>query len=680
MALEQTHPELASEQTYIDEAYRWMDLMYHEVAGFAAHGRNDFELEAFERWKLARMAALSDQVSALVFGRLDSDEAETFYIGRHHVWGERRKTMVVDWRAPVAKAFYRASTVDPMGLVRRRQYLQDGRVVLGISDDAFTGPDALRGIDGIRGGAVLQAELGRQRAGEMRDIVATIQAEQDVIIRAPLEGIVVVQGGPGTGKTAIGLHRASFLLYEHREHLSRSKVLVVGPNPTFMRYIAKVLPALGETAVTQRTIHELAPLVRAAGRDDRDAQRIKGDARLATVISKAIQQRSRPMTQDVVLRVQGATLTLSRHEVGTTTAHIRASSPPHKQGRTMTREQLMLSLYRQYQARLREGSSPVDVDTFSRGLRADGGFKAVLDAVWPAVAPTTLVRELLTKPPVLATAAEGILTPDEQRAVVRKRGAREAWSDADRALLDEAHAQIEGAPDRYGHVIVDEAQDLSPMQIRMLARRTKDGSMTILGDLGQATGAWAHDRWGEVLEHLDAPGGSRVEELTLGYRVSPAIMKVATSVLRVAAPGLHAPSAVRAEQGNVHIAALDEASFGATVARLAVALKADVGFAAVIAPDGEYERVRRAMAAADVTFGEATRDGLTNDLTLVATSGAKGLEFDGVVLVEPAAIVAEDGLRMLYIAITRAMRSLVIAHHTPLPDALTERLGADPAA
>ena len=676
MALQQSHPELASEQAYVDHAYECMDRMHADVARFGSHGRNDYELAVFANWKRARMAALSDQVSALVFGRLDQTDDQTFYIGRHHIRDEAYETVVVDWRAPVAKAFYRANPADPMSLQRRRQYLQDGRTLLGISDDFFDASSM--GGSGIRGVEVLRRELQRQRAGEMRDIVATIQAEQDLIIRSPLEGVVVVQGGPGTGKTAIGLHRASFLLYEHRETLQRQKVLVVGPNPAFMRYIEKVLPSLGETAVVQRTIDELlVPLVPIASRDPLPVARLKGDPRMVEVIARALAARARPMEEDITIRVQGATMTLTLAAVEAEVARIRAIDAPYKTGRATLRDALLLSLYQQYQSKLRVGSMAQDFEAVARDIRTDPGFTTALTAVWPAVGVTTLISDLLRSPTKLARAAEGILSRDEQNLLIRRGAGKVAdhpWSAADRPLLDEAYALIEGLPDRHGHVVVDEAQDLSPMQMRMLSRRALDGSMTILGDLGQATGAWAHDDWAEVLERLDTPAGARVEELTLGYRVSPAIMEVAASILREAMPTLRAPDSVRAERGDVHVAPCDTDAFAPSVARLASALRARVGFAAVISADETYDEIAAAMRGAGLTFGEASREGLTEDLTLVRASWAKGLEFDGVLVAEPAAIVNEGGLRLLYIAMTRALRSLVVAHATPLPSPLAEGL------
>ena len=660
MTLEQTHPELPAEQAYVAHAYDCMGAMYERVASFGGHGRNDFERLAFEQWQTARMAALSDTISALVFGRIDQTNNERYYIGRHHVMDGERETVVVDWRAPVARAFYRAGASDPMGLRSRRHFLLDGRDVLGISDDHLDHEDDIHAPE------ILQVELNRQTPGRMRDIVATIQAEQDRIIRAPMEDVLIVQGGPGSGKTAIGLHRASYLIYEHREELTKRKVLIVGPNPTFMRYISQVLPSLGETAVRERTIHELAPIVQTEPTTHLEGERIRGDARMAEVLRRALAARIRLATSDAVIPTHGARVTLTADEVNVQVERIRGKGVAHTDGRRQLRDALLMKVYRAYQRRLRPGSLPLGYDEIARQVRKEPAFTGLLDSVWASVGAKGLVTEVVTKPAALAAAADGILSADEQRAALRPRGQTRRWTPADRILLDEASALVDGPPDQHGHVVVDEAQDLSPMQLRMLARRTV-GSMTVLGDLAQATGPWGHRTWDEVAEHL--PGAARVEELTLGYRVSPAIMEVAANVLAVAMPGLNAPRSVRAEPGTVHVAPITGAD-GDAVPRLAQALRSDVEFAAIIAPDDMVDDVRASLAAAGVAAADAREEDMRTDLTVVPASIAKGLEFDGVLLVEPAAIVAQGGLNLLFICLTRAMRSLVIAHTEAVPDEL----------
>ncbi|HVE91525.1 MAG TPA: hypothetical protein VNE62_04365, partial [Actinomycetota bacterium] len=548
MTVDASHPELQHEQAHVDRAYSSLGVMLEEVRGLNPQGRNDYEQEVFDRWKDARIAALSDTKSALVFGRIDLLEPETFYIGRHHVRTPGYETLVVDWRAPVAQSYYRAHRGDRMGLRRRRQFLVEGREILGISDDDFVsappGESALRGTD------MLEHELARQRGPHMRDIVATIQAEQDAIIRAPLEGVVVVQGGPGTGKTAIGLHRAAFLLYEHRQRLQRMGVLVLGPNAVFMRYVSQVLPSLGESAMTQVPIAGLMPQTGVVDEADPQVARIKGDARMSELVRTALENRCSPQESDAEINVHGVRFLLGADQVNAHADTFRSRGVTFRHGRELLRDALVQDAYRAYVDALPLDTLP-DYEEAVRAVRADKAFRAVLDRVWPAMGAETLVSGLLSSADRLARAAEDLLSPDEQKVFRRRPRGKRAWTAPDLPLLDEASALIEGPPDRYGHVVVDEAQDLSPMQLRMVARRCPEGSMSILGDLGQATGVWAHDSWDEVLDHLPNRESARVEELTLGYRVAESIMQVASRVLAVAAPALQAPKAVRREPGEV---------------------------------------------------------------------------------------------------------------------------------
>jgi DNA helicase IV len=548
-----------------------------------------------------------------------------------------------------------------MGITRRRQFLVDGRHLIGIADDDLTRAGLVRGEE------VLARELARTRTGEMRDIVATIQAEQDVIIRAPLEGVLVVQGGPGTGKTAIGLHRASFLLFEHRARLARQRVLVVGPNRTFLAYISQVLPSLGETAVRQMSIGGLGPQVPVVPATNMEAERIKGDARMADVISRAIAHRVAAPDEDLQLAHEGTRYRLPAAEITGTLTGLVGRSLPYARGREALREDLLRRLYEAWvePAGLSPATGPWD--GFTTATRRSPEFRKALDRMWPALTPVSLVRDLLSKPALLAGAAAGILSTDEREAIRRKRSA--PWTPADLALLDEADALLTGSPQKYGHLVVDEAQDLSPMQLRMLARRNPAGSMTVLGDLGQATGAWAHGSWDEVITYLPSPGGATVEELTLGYRVSEPIMDLAARVLAIAAPGVRAPRSVRAEEHHPVFVDTTPAHVAATTVAQAVRLP---GAVAVISPTSILAEVAAALRQAGVDHGEAAADGLNHSVTLVEATLCKGLEFDSVVVVEPSRIVAEaaGGLRLLYVALTRAMRRLVVVHSSTLPPGL----------
>jgi DNA helicase IV len=413
--------------------------------------------------------------------------------------------------------------------------------------------------------------------------------------------------------------------------------------------------------------HELAPIIRTTPTAEVDAERIKGDARMAAVLRGALDTRFAPPDDDVVIGVHGARVTLGAGEIADEVARVRTKQVGHTEGRGQFRDALLMRIYRGYQRRLRPGSLPLEYEVVAKEARADEHFRALIDDAWAPVGARALVTEILTKPAALARAADAILTDDEQQAIIRTRGKANVWTPADRVLLDEAASLIEGRPQRYGHVVIDEAQDLSPMQLRMLERRAS-GSVTVLGDLGQATGPWAHREWSEVARYL-TDGSAHVDELTLGYRVSPAIMTLAGRVLARSMPRLRAPSSVRAEPGEVHVA---PASGPDDAVRLAVALGRRIDFGAVIAPDAELDALRDAFARAGVSVGDAREEEIAGALTLVPAGIAKGLEFDGVLLVEPAAIVAQGGLNLLYICLTRAMRALVIAHRGPLPDALAE--------
>lgn len=671
MTLDADHPELGTEQAYVDHAYACLETMLEEVRGMRYPGSDEFEKQAFERFKRIRIAALSDTRSSLVFGRIDERAGETFYIGRHHVRDDRYDTVVVDWRAPVSTAFYRADRRDPMGLHRRRRFLTEGRELLGISDEDL---EAGILVDDLRTDEILQRELDRTRGGRMRDVVGTIQAEQDVAIRSPLEGVAVVQGGPGTGKTVVGLHRAAYLLYEHRRRLERTGILVVGPNPVFVRYISEVLPSLGEAAVTQLPIDGLSP-IRVRGSEAPGVARLKGEVRMAEVVRHALADRCGTVEEDVALSVRGARFVLPAEDVDAEAARLRTRGVPHRGGREDLRERLLVRAWERYEASLPVGTQPESYRTFTSDVRRDAAFRRALDTVWPSVTPQRLVADLLSSPTRLRRASEGVLTSAERRLLERPRTARgseEPWTRADGPLIDEARWLIEGPAERYGHIVCDEAQDLSPMELRMLARRCPAGSMTVLGDLGQATGVWAHDDWGEVLEHLPAPDGSRLSELTLGYRVSPAIVDVSARILAEAAPRLRPPVSVRREPGLVSFVAAEPPQLGEAVDAACRDLLARVGTVAVIAPRDALGVAREALREAGRRYGEAERGELGAPVVLVPVDRAKGLEFEAVVVVEPARIAEDGGLRLLYVAVTRAMRELAIVHGSDLPACLAQ--------
>jgi DNA helicase IV len=674
------HPELGAERAHLQFAQECLAAMRARTASKLEQehvlAANEADVEAV-RWQLQRrLASLEDESSALCFGRIDhhsgtAGDGDRYYIGRRHVEDERGKEVVVDWRAGVATPFYRATLSDPMDLRRRRRFVFAGRDLQDIFEEDFDDPDSLAGSGGVPD--PLLAELGRARTGQMRDIVATIQHEQDVIIRAPLERCIVVQGGPGTGKTAVGLHRAAFLLYEHRRELARDGVLVVGPNPLFLEYIAQVLPSLGETSATQTTVDQLLGLrFRLVGRDSEAAATVKGDARMAHVVERACDAAIQPPDDDLVFRVRSRMVRVPAVEVHELVAAMRKRDAPFSVQRTRFREQLVRRVH--VAATGGEPSALEDAE-FAQMLLSHAENRQAIDRCWRTVNATTLVRSLLTQRTALARAADGILDADEQALLLRKRpkrGEPEPWTSADLALLDEAEAQVKGAPRRYGHVVVDEAQDLSPMQLRMLARRAVHHSMTVLGDLAQATAPAATSSWRDVLEHFGRPANAEVNELTIGYRLPGAILDFANRLLPAAAPDVAPAASVRESGDPPDVHEFDAAELVAESARHAVVLARNFTTTAVVAPSARVEEMRAALEAAGGDVASAGEGALSHQIAVLPAALAKGLEFDAVLVVEPAEIVAESahGVRLLFVALTRAVQHLAIAHATGFPGAL----------
>jgi DNA helicase IV len=663
-------PDLDDEQAYIDRAYVQLQRMRVRADELLASMKGvDLDLD----WALARrVRALADNPRALCFGRIDEEEGATWYIGRRHVEDEEGEPVVLEWRAPIALPFYRASWKDPMGLSRRRQFIVDGRTLLSIGDDRF-GTDIAppsREELGVRGREALLVELERARSGEMLDIVATIQPEQDEVIRAPAGGILVVQGGPGSGKTAVGLHRAAFLLYGN-EAMIRANVLVVGPNRTFLRYIAQVLPSLGEHAVIQTTLADLVPETATSGDPEpAGVEKLKGDGRMAAVLARAIGARRHVDPTDLEVTIGLRRIAIPADEVNALMASTAQRRLPYARGRDVLRDQLVAALTARY---VDAAGLPPDGSGLGRELRRQRALREALDRRWPSVSAPSLVADLLSNRRRLADAADGILSPDEQRLVLRRRG--RAWAAADGPLVDEAKDLITGQSRTYGHVIADEAQDLSPMQLQMLARRCPAGSMTLLGDLAQGIGVWAHEEWRQLVKWLPREGGTRIVELRHGYRSPSQVLTLASRLLPVAAPQVAPTEAVRPGRTNpVRIVAPPDGllrAVSAEVHRLAAAYAT----VAVIVPASLAEAVSGEVTAAGVDAGRAERDGLSRPVTVVPATGAKGLEFDAVVVVEPASIAAEletveRGLRLLYVALTRPTQHLSIITSTALPAAL----------
>jgi DNA helicase IV len=621
--------------------------------------------------RIKALADLSD--TPLFFGRLDylhtpgadraeGAEGERFYIGRRHVHDADGDPMVIDWRAPVSQPFYRASKKDPMDVALRRRFGYTGGELTAYEDERLSDP-----AEAAKTSRLLQREIEKPRVGPMRDIVATIQPEQDEIVRSGLGGTVCVQGGPGTGKTAVGLHRVAYLLYAHRERLARTGTLVIGPNRSFLHYIEQVLPALGELTVRQATVDDLVAHVEVRGTDDAAAAVVKGDARMAEVLRRAVYSHVTLPTEPVVVVRGSRRWRVPAYELEDIVRELLDRDIRYGAAREALPQRIAHAVLVQME---RAGEAPDD--RVQDAVARNSAVKAAVKAVWPVVDPAKLVLRLLTDADFLAEHAEGILTEDEQKTILWAKPARSVksarWSPADAVLIDEAADLVERTPS-LGHVVLDEAQDLSPMQYRAVGRRCTTGSATVLGDLAQGTTPWATRGWEEALAHLGKPDAV-IEELTAGFRVPTDVIAYASRLLPHIAPGLTPVASIRENPGLFEVR---PAAGTADVVAACAELLRNEGSVGLIAADARVPLLAEALTEAGLPYlapGEETTQ--ETRLTLVPASLAKGLEYDYVVLDEPQAVVDGEpdertGLRRLYVALTRAVSGLIVTHGAPLP-------------
>ncbi|WP_212914857.1 UvrD-helicase domain-containing protein [Streptomyces sp. TS71-3] len=599
---------------------------------------------------------------------VNADEATALYIGRRHVHDADGDPMVIDWRAPVSQPFYQASKKNPMDVVLRRRFGYTGGDLTAYEDEHLTDP-----AEAVRTSRLLQQEIERPRVGPMRDIVATIQPEQDEIVRSGLTGTVCVQGGPGTGKTAVGLHRVAYLLYAHRERLARTGTLVIGPNASFLRYIEQVLPALGELEVKQATVGELVGQVPVRGTDDPAAALVKGDARMAEVLRRALRSHVTPPREPLVVVRGSRRWRIPAHEVAEIVDELLARDIRYGAARDALPQRIAHAVL----VRMEHSGEAPD-DRVQDAVARNAAVKAAVKAVWPAVDPAKLVLRLLTDGDFLAAHAGGLLSEQEQKTILWAKPARSVksapWSAADAVLIDEASDLVARTPS-LGHVVLDEAQDLSPMQYRAVGRRCSTGSATVLGDLAQGTTPWATESWDEALAHLGKPD-ALVEELTAGFRVPREVIAYASRLLPAIAPQLTEVASVRESPGSLEVRrAAPEELTDAVVDACRAALRHE-GSIGLIAADVRVPVLARALASAGLAHlapGEETT--LATRLTLVPASLAKGLEYDYVVVDEPEAIITGEpdertGLRRLYVCLTRAVSGLTVLHGAALPPQL----------
>ncbi|MFF0342561.1 HelD family protein [Kribbella sp. NPDC004875] len=743
--------EIAAEQGDVTAMYERLDVLRDRARGELGRVQLEettgtdqarTERESFTDLFSGRFSQLSSVERGLCFGRIDETAGERFHIGRIGLFDDDYNPLLIDWRTPVAQVFYRATAAEPLGVKRRRHIRLHGRTVVGVDDDVLD-LDALG--DGERstliGEAALLSSLGASRTGRMNEIVATIQTEQDEIIRSGLPGVLVVQGGPGTGKTVVALHRAAYLLYTYREQLGRSGVLVVGPNTTFLRYIDQVLPSLGENDVVLATVGELFPGVSGTAPESAAAARIKGESAMAGVIERAIAGFRVIPNEPIRLKVNQEELVLRPDAIRKAQQDALATRSRHNRARPLFVRRILKTLTNQIVDRIgRQYVGDADIEDIQQELFEDDRVLELLDRLWPELTPQLLVSLLLSSDDRLAAAAP-YLTVAERSAVLRSVSAE--WTQPDVALLDEA-AELLGetsevvagrkrraaeedaaaeagreyargvvdieltaeritiepweieqfkdliaqrtrqferpsipseraAYDRdwvFGHVIVDEAQELSAMDWRMLMRRCPRRSMTLVGDIAQTGSAAGVRSWAELLDHY-APRRWRTAELTVNYRTPAEIMTVAAGVLAAIDPTLQPPTSVRETGAQPYIDPVPAAALADAV-RTAIKSEQDAlgdGRLAVIVPASRYDEFAAVLPDVTRTHDPSVLDGT---VALLDVPQSKGLEFDAVLIADPTGITTDSdrGLSDLYVAITRATKRLTILGN--LPEALTQ--------
>ncbi len=674
---------LVAERDHLRQSREFLELMRTDVLSLRAMGGDPVSEEYLKADLYRRAEALRDLPDTpLFFGRLDYrpgalavgegevpqpadvPDSEHFHVGRRHVHDPHGTPVVIDWRAPVSRPFYRASQADPMGLECRRRFGFSGGDLTAFEDEQFG-----HGGQAAPTSRILIDEIERPRSGPMRDIVATIQPDQDDIVRAEADQTVCVQGAPGTGKTAVGLHRVAYLLYAYAQRLSRGGVLVVGPNKAFLAYIENVLPALGELGVAQVSVADLTARVAVRGTDADLAAQVKGDARMAQVLANALWEQLAEPAEAIVLARGSRRWRVPAHEIAELAAELRDRGVRYGTGRDMLSHRIAHVIL----SRMEAAGETCD-DRTHESVRRTKQVQAAVTQIWPKSDPIRLVFRLLSDPALLRRAADGILDESEQAVIGwanPPRGPGSArWSAADAVLIDEAADLIERTPS-MAHIVVDEAQDLSPMQCRAIGRRCATGSATVLGDIAQGTTAWATTSWEQMLGHLGKPEAD-LRVLDTGYRVPRQILDFASRLLRHIAPGLAPASSVRQDPGSLLVKQLGAGELTDALAAACADALERAGSAAVIAADEQIPALAAVLATAGVPHaileGAATGD----VVTLVPVTLAKGLEFDQVIVYEPAQIAVAEarGLHRLYVALTRAVSRLTVLHADPLPAAL----------
>jgi len=654
---------LEEEQKHLDETGAAYDLAFAALVGRKrSQGIDDFANEALEQMRRERIRVYTEASGPLYFGRIDGTDGETLYVGRHAVWSPDNELLSVNWRAPAAEPFYAATAHEPRGVRLRRRLDIEDRTVLGFVDETLT----QEGDDHLADAIV--EDITRRRVGEMRQIISTITPDQYELISRETEGALVIQGGPGTGKTAVGLHRAAWLLYADPA-LTRAGVLVVGPNETFIRYIEQVLPALGEGGVEQRPIGALISRAHGDATESRELAALKGSARMAVLLHRLLWERLAVPDEDQSVELGRGRVTLTRDELRELVTDCRERTRSYQGARERFRERLAGLIA----ARATDGGRATfaDHDELLSAVRKTRDYQRLATRIWPRETADGLYARLFKNRKRLSAAAGDLLSPEEITALAgapRPEGRRD-MTPTDVALLDEAHWLVDPDFRRYGHVVIDEAQNLTPMELRMAARRARGQSLTILGDLAQRTAEAGVLAWDAVLAEA---GVTRhmVRELDISYRVPDEFLALAAPLVPSASS---VPRGIRTAPWPPRAVAADIAGVAEVVVEQAERLAREVGSVGVIAPTALVPAMRDALEPAG--FADATRGPLGPAITLLDPHVAKGLEFDAALVVEPAAILAErpdGGPGGLYTALTRSTRALVIVHAEPLPAALAD--------
>lgn len=741
--------QLHEEQQAVSRAYDSLDALRAQVrarldtvraAGSHGSPTQRTERDSFATMYEDRLTQLRAVEDRLVFGRLDNAKGEHRYIGRLGLSDERHEPILTDWRAEAARPFYEATPSSHGDIVMRRHITLNFREVVGVEDEVLdvhsdqVGQASSAGT--LTGEGALLASLNAKRTGKMTDIVATIQAEQDRIIRADLNQAVVVQGGPGTGKTAVALHRAAYLLYTHRRALERSGVLVIGPSSTFLHYIDQVLPSLGETGVVSRTIADLIPGVIATGHDDPRAAKLKGERRMAKAIANAVAARERIPSELPTIRINGFTCPMLRVDLEQAITDAKRTRQPHNKARESFVHSMLIAMRNRYVEQLDYTPEQAELNDVMQQLRMNDALRKTLNLAWLPMTGTWLVDQLFAKPdqlrrfapwleerdirtltrpkgspftisdvPLLDEAME-LLGPDpkavaRQKALDAKRAEEEQFAQdtlaqagigsgiiTSQMLVDningmdaELTAQRAGA-DRewtYGHVVVDEAQELTAMDWRMLIRRCPSRSFTIVGDVAQTSALGGTRSWRRMMDPLFGPHNWSLNELTINYRNPKEVSQLACDFASAEGLYISTVNAVRGVADSVRRLTLtDESLLADAVAHQAIDLvRAHVGAdgtgrVAIIAPDALLASLRaRVYAELRQTLAPKEFERLSSQsswdeqVTICSTRTVKGLEYDAVMVVQPGRIEEDAPSRIvaasdLYVAMTRPTQRLLI--------------------